>query len=163
MGKSYDFVVSGIIPATQQAFKDGGINGVIRLKEGKSLIDFKSRVKNSLTLSKPPRSFPTSKQVFVAVIQFYTSMKKDYNLRDVDNMAKTVLDILEQNRFYKNDSQVRTLLVSKKVDLKIAPQNFGYIYIETMKDYEDKKEIYSLIPKALALYGDLKDRKAKVS
>jgi hypothetical protein len=72
-------------------------------------------------------------------------------------MAKTVLDVLEQNKFYKNDSQVRTLLVSKRVDLKKVPQNLGFIYIKILEDNEDIKAVEDLLEEALKIYHGFKE------
>lgn len=156
MGTSYQFLIDGIIPATQEAFKKTSVNRYIRREESASVKKFKEVVSTHLLNNRPPVSFPTSNSVFVAIIQFFTSTKKDYKTRDVDNMAKTVLDILEQNKFYKNDSQVRTLLVSKRVDLKNVPQNLGFIYVKVLEDGEDIQVIEDLLKEALKLYEDLK-------
>jgi Holliday junction resolvase RusA-like endonuclease len=161
MSKTYDFVIEGIIPATQNAFKNGGISQAVRVRESKSLKEFKHIMSNSF--GDRPSTFPTSGQVFVAIIQFYTSTKDDYNCRDVDNMAKTILDVLGENHFYSDDSQVRTLLVSKRVDLKKAPQNFGYVYVEILEDGEDKEEVGDLVLNALTLYQDFKARKVEIT
>lgn len=156
METSYQFLIDGIIPATQEAFKKTSVNRYIRREESASVKKFKEVVSTHLLNNRPSVSFPTSNSVFVAIIQFFTSTKKDYKVRDVDNMAKTVLDILEQNKFYKNDSQVRTLLVSKRVDIKNVPQNLGFIYVKVLEDGEDIQVIEDLLKEALKLYEDLK-------
>lgn len=159
----YQFIVNGVIPATQEAFKKTGVNTYVRRQESESVKNFKKVVSQQLTIDTPPQSFPTSKSVFVVIIQFFTSTKNSYKKRDVDNMAKTVLDILEQNRFYMNDSQVRTLLVSKRVDLTNVPQDLGYVYIKELNDGEDVNAIRPFLNEAMKLYTELKTGKVIVS
>ena len=48
----------------------------------------------------------------------YFAIEKEYVRRDVDNMAKTILDVLK-SRFYRDDSQVKTLLVGKKLEKRV--------------------------------------------
>ncbi|AKM83833.1 TPA: hypothetical protein DCZ46_00655 [Candidatus Campbellbacteria bacterium] len=157
MKNYHEFVINGIIPATQEAYKKSGVDIYVRKKESSSLKTFKKVVTAGLSENKPPSLFPTTKVVFVAIIQFFTSTKKDYKTRDVDNMAKTILDILQQNKFYENDSQVRTLLVTKMVNIDEVPQNLGFVYIKILEDGEDIPAIEGLKKGALKLYEDLKE------
>lgn len=159
METSYQFIIGGIIPATQEAFKKKKVNGVdmyVRKTEKKSLVDFKKIVSELIANDVPPTSFPTRNSVYVAIIQFFTSTQNDYNTRDVDNMAKTVLDVLQQNNLYIDDSQVRTLLVSKRVDLERVPQDLGFVYIKILEDGEDIETINGALEQAMQLYDDLK-------
>lgn len=153
----YQFLVEGIIPATQEAFRGGRFYNGIRKKEKNCVKIFKKVVSDYLLNDKPSSLFPTNNQVYVSVVQFYTSYKKDYNKRDVDNIAKTILDILKENNFYKDDCQVRTLLVSKIVDLKRIRQNIGFIFIKVLNDNEDIAVVNNMIPRAVKLYEDLKE------
>ncbi len=162
MEKSYELIFSGIIPATQEAFKKRGVVQSVRVTESNGLKTFKETIAKVIAQEDLPSCFPTRQQVFVAIIQFYTSKKKDYNTRDVDNMAKTMLDILEKNKFYERDSQVRTLLVSKRVDLKIVPQNLGYIYIKVLEDSEDIEIVDGMLKRALSLYSSIKENKVAI-
>ncbi|KKS12762.1 MAG: hypothetical protein UU67_C0042G0008 [Candidatus Daviesbacteria bacterium GW2011_GWB1_41_5] len=162
MSKSYQLIIEGIIPATREAYRNNSVNQAVRVKEGRKLKDFKITLANQFKINRPSNNFPTLKQVFVAIIQFYTSKKKDYTTRDVDNMAKTILDVLEQNNFYKRDSQVRTLLASKRVDVKKVPQNLSYIYIKILDDGEDIIAVDEVVGQALDLYGKLKIKEAVV-
>lgn len=110
----YQFLVGGIIPSTQQAFKGGSFSSAIRGFEKSSIGVFKKLIKTHLEENNPNPSFPTKGQVYIAIIQFFTSNKKDYKKRDVDNMAKTVLDVLkDSNYFFDDDAQVRILLMQK--------------------------------------------------
>ena len=151
----HEMIFGGVIPSTQQSFKTvkkEGIDVLVRVKESKGLTDFKQAMAKELETNKPSASFPTNKQVFISIIQFYTSTKHDYNKRDVDNMAKTMLDVLEK-KFYKNDSQVRTLLVSKRVDLKKVPIDLGYVFIKILEDNEDIKLVSGRVKRAESLYA----------
>jgi Holliday junction resolvase RusA-like endonuclease len=157
MNNSYQFVITNIIPATQESFKKDSLNHYIRIKESKSVTEFKAAVKTQVKNFPPPKCFPASKSVFVAIIQYFTSIKKDYRKRDVDNMAKTVLDVLGESNFYKDDSQVRTLLVSKRVELDKIPQNLGFIYIRTLEENEDIEAIKILVEEAIKTYSEFKN------
>ena len=161
--QEYKLIFPGVIPATQEAFKGGeSVDPVIRRKERKCVTSFKETVSTYINYDKPSNLFPTDSHLYVAIIQFYTSEKKDYKRRDVDNMAKTVLDVLNQGGLYKDDSQVRTLLVSKIVDLKKINQNLGFIYIKILNDGEDMIFAKDLIGQAVELYGDLKERNVQI-
>ena len=72
--------------------------------------------------------------MFVFVVQYFAS-DKEYGRRDVDNMAKTILDVLK-NRFYRDDSQVKTLLVGKKLEKRV-PQDFAYVAIKRLGSSQD--------------------------
>lgn len=156
MNNSYQFVITNIIPSTQESFKKNSLDHYVRVKESKCVSDFKSAVKTQVKNFPPPKCFPTSKAVFVAIIQYFTSLKKDYKKRDVDNMAKTVLDVLSESNFYKDDSQVRTILVSKRVELNKIPQNLGFIYIKTLEENEDIKAIKEMLDETIKTYEEFK-------
>ncbi len=157
MENSYQFIIDGIIPATQQAFKKvTGFDHYVRKNESAAVATFKSVVTEQITRERPPATFPTTNSVYVAIIQFFTSNRDNYQTRDVDNMAKTVLDALQQSNLYTNDSQVRTLLVSKRVDLVRVPQDLGYVYIKVLEDGEDIDVIDDALEQALQLYDSLK-------
>jgi len=161
--KEYKVMIEGIIPATQEAFKGGdGVNLKIRREERKCVTDFKKLVSDYIDNDKPSNLFPANGDLYVAIIQFYTSEKNDYKRRDVDNMAKTVLDVLNQGGFYQDDSQVRTLLVSKIVDLKKINQNLGFIYIKILNNGEDTIFAQDLISQAVELYKDLREGKVQI-
>ena len=72
-------------------------------------------------------------------------------------MAKTVLDVLGQNNFYKDDSQVRTLLVSKRVELGKISQNLGFIYVKTLEENEDIEAVKTLLEDVLKTYIEFKN------
>lgn len=157
----YQFLVNGVIPATQESFRGGKYNGGVRNKEKNSVTIFKKSIAESLD-GKLPSSFPTNNHVFVSIIQFYTSYKKNYKTRDVDNIAKTVLDVLKENKLYNDDWQVRTLLVSKIVNLNIIKQDLGFVYIKILKDGEDLKFSNKMISRAVELYNSIKNGEVSV-
>ncbi len=132
----YHTGIGQIIPATQEAHIESGFSKEIRKEESESLKQFKyvlgDRLKKEV---EPLKQFPTNNEVFVFIIQYFIS-QRDYKSRDVDNMAKTILDVLK-NLFYQNDSQVRVLLVAKKICYERIAQNFAYISIKELKDDRD--------------------------
>ncbi len=156
MKTPYQFIIDGIIPSTQEAFKRSGVNKLIRKEETDCVRRFKKAVSDHLSNNKPGSFFPTSSPVFIAIVQFFTSAKRDYRVRDVDNMAKTILDILQQNGLYKDDAQVRTLVVTKRVDINKVPQNLGFIHVEILDDEQDVPVVSDFTKDALKLYEDLK-------
>jgi len=155
--KEYSLIIPGIIPATQESFKGGSkIDPEARKEEKECVTIFKKAVSGYVARDKPSDLFPSKGNLYVAIIQFFISDKKDYKRRDVDNMAKTVLDALNQGGLYKDDSQVRTLLVSKIVNLKIISQNLGFIYIKILEDGEDMVFTKDIINQAIEMYNDMK-------
>lgn len=116
----FQFGIPEIIPSKQKSDEEGE-----KVKIFKSVVskELKSQVAESPQL-------PMSKNVFIYIQQFF-AYQSDYMKRDVDNMAKTMLDLLTDNGVIHDDSQVRTLLVSKAVD-KIVQQNFAYLALKEL-------------------------------
>lgn len=119
------------------------------------LLEFKTNLTQKISEAiKGKTQFPTINEVFIFIMQYFAS-KKEYDCRDIDNMAKTVLDILK-GRFYDDDCKVKTLLVGKKIDDKI-PQNFAYIAIKELKDGKDIEALKtSGIERSVFLFYELK-------
>lgn len=162
--KEYSLIIPDIIPATQESFKGGDkINQYVRKEEKECVKIFKKAVSDYVAKDKPSDLFPSDGKLYVAIIQFFTSDKKDYQHRDVDNMAKTVLDALNQGGLYGDDSQVKTLLVSKIVDLKKVPQNLGFVYIKILDDGEDEIFTENIIDQAVTMYKDIKIRNVQIN
>lgn len=130
----FDIGIGEIIPSTQEAFKES-FSGATRKDEKSQVLTFKrnflQRVEEVL---KDTDQFPTSDEVFVFIVQYFVS-EKEYRSRDIDNMAKTVLDVLKE-RFYQDDGQVKTLLIGKKMEGRV-PHNFAYIAIKELKGRRD--------------------------
>ena len=135
----YQFGLTEIIPSKQDE------------REEEKVTAFRSLVEKTITrqiMTLP--IFPSKKEVVVFVMQFFVS-KKEYDCRDVDNMSKTVLDCLK-GKIYIDDSQVRTLLVSKKIYSKV-PSNFVFIGIRILNGDTDIDVVKSmLMQQAVTLY-----------
>ncbi|TSC86227.1 MAG: hypothetical protein G01um10148_733 [Parcubacteria group bacterium Gr01-1014_8] len=119
----YKFGLTELIPSKQDE------------REGNRVTAFKKVVESKI----PPEilksaNLPSKKEVFVSVLQFFAS-KKEYAERDVDNMSKTILDCLK-GKLYIDDSQVRTLLISKKISTKV-PVNFAFVGFREIKGDTD--------------------------
>ena len=131
----FDFGVGEIIPATQEAYYSDRFNRQTRKTEKEELSVFRKTLGATLD-SQLTRNeqFPSDGEVFIFIIQYFAS-DKEYQRRDVDNMAKTILDVLK-NRFYRDDSQVKTLLVGKKLEKRV-PQDFAYVAIKRLSISQD--------------------------
>lgn len=154
----FDTGVGLIIPATQEAHTSDGFDGQVRKVEKESLVAFKRVVGDQLDLELAQNgSFPTDGEVFVFIVQYFGS-DKEYLRRDVDNMAKTILDLL-RNRFYMDDSQVKTLLVGKKMEARV-PQNFAYIAVKKLSATQDVDALkISGLERSITMFQELKSKK----
>jgi hypothetical protein len=128
----FDIGVDAVIPSTQEAFREG-FDGAVRKAEKEELVNFRAILGGDLDRRlKDAPQFPSTKELFVFIIQYFVG-EKEYARRDIDNMAKTVLDVLK-GRFYNDDSQVKVLLVGKKkIDNRVT-QNFAYIAIKELSE-----------------------------
>lgn len=100
--------------------------------------------------------FPTDREVFVYIVQNFIA-EKEYSRRDVDNMAKTILDVLK-GKFYHDDSQVKTLLVGKRIEPRI-PVNFAYIAIKEIKDGREVEAMkISGLERSVVYYQELRSQ-----
>lgn len=152
----FHFGVGEIIPSTQEAYREG-FDEAVRKVEKERLAQFKQTLGQDLDQRlKNDERFPSDREVFVFIVQYFAS-EKEYTRRDVDNLAKTILDVLKK-RFYRDDSQVKTLLVGKKVEQKI-PQNFAYVAIKELAlGYDiDALKIVG-IERSVVLFQELKSR-----
>lgn len=151
----FQFGIDNIIPSTQESFrKDGRVDFTRRAEEKKSIVVFNKKVSDVLTeQSEQLQQFPTDNEIFVFILQYFVA-DKEYNSRDVDNMAKTILDLLKK-RFYNSDSQVKTLLVSKRIDKRNVPQNFAYIAVKELKKGEEMYFFKKSIERSLNFYREL--------
>ena len=152
----YQFGIPEIIPSTQESFDGESFDKTKRKEEKEHLKIFKTKIADTLDEEiKSFPQFPTQKELFVFILQYF-SAKKEYQSRDVDNLSKTVLDILK-SRFYVDDGQVRTLLVSKKMDKKIQ-SNFAYIAIKELGSDSEPFLKEAGLARAMTLYYDLKKK-----
>ena len=70
-------------------------------------------------------------------------------------MAKTMLDVLK-GKFYYDDGQVKTLLVSKRIDWRI-PQNFAYVAITEITGGNEVEAIkQSGLERSITYYCELR-------
>lgn len=154
----FDFGVGKIIPATQEAYKSNGFDGETRKSEKENLSVFKATLAadlDSKLISK--EFFPTNGEVFIFIVQYFAS-QKEYTSRDVDNMAKTILDVLK-GRFYPNDNQVKTLLVGKKIEQRV-PQDFAYVAIKRLNSSQDVDALkISGLERSVTMFQELKSKK----
>ncbi|MEJ0053438.1 MAG: RusA family crossover junction endodeoxyribonuclease [bacterium] len=153
----FDFGIGKIIPATQEAYRSG-FDAAMRKAEKESLSVFKTIIGSELDSRLVKNEmFPTDGEVFIFVIQYFAG-EKEYGRRDIDNMSKTVLDLLK-GRFYRDDSQVKTLLVGKKLEKRV-PQDFAYIAIKRLTASQDVDALkISGLERSVTLFQELKARR----
>ncbi|PIQ68834.1 MAG: hypothetical protein COV91_02040 [Candidatus Taylorbacteria bacterium CG11_big_fil_rev_8_21_14_0_20_46_11] len=157
----FDFGVDGIVPSTQESYHHGEFDGVVRKTEKESLVVFKNTVVADLdTRLVGSEQFPSDGEVFVFIVQYFAA-ENEYRRRDVDNMAKTILDILK-SRFYRDDSQVKapkTLLVGKKLEKRV-PQNFAYVAVKRLGASQDVDALkISGLERSVTMFQELKNKK----
>lgn len=154
----FDFGVGQIVPATQEAHHSDGFDGQVRKTEKEALTVFKSTLGSELDSKLASNEyFPTDGEVFVFVVQYFAA-EKEYGRRDVDNMAKTILDVLK-NRFYRDDSQVKTLLVGKKLEKRV-PQDFAYVAVKRLGSSQDVDALkISGLERSVTMFQELKSKK----
>ena len=136
----YQFGLTELVPSKQDD------------REREKVTAFRSLVERTLTpqVIASLTIFPSKKEVVIFVIQFFLS-KKEYDVRDVDNMSKTILDCLK-GKLYIDDSQVRTLLITKKISPKV-PNNFVFVGIRELKGETDIDVVKTmLMQQAITLY-----------
>ncbi|MCL4374567.1 RusA family crossover junction endodeoxyribonuclease [Patescibacteria group bacterium] len=140
--QGYDFYtgVLNLIPTTTEAYiKCGKCPETIVKRRKHELRDlYKKMLLSSISYRLTEiqqRQFPTENEVLVFIVQYFIS-KKDYDSTDLDNMAKTILDILK-GQLYSDDRQVRVLLILKKMIDKLIPQNYTFIAVKELKDDKD--------------------------
>ena len=152
----FDFGVEAIIPSTQEAYQQD-FQQEIRKTEKEQLGTFKATLGEKLDVQLAGNDqFPSDREVFIFIMQYFAS-EKEYTRRDIDNMAKTTLDVLK-GRFYQDDSQVKTLLIGKKIEQRI-PQNFAYVAIKELKTEKDIDALkISGIERSVILFQELKSK-----
>mgnify|MGYP001602737282 CR=1 FL=1 len=136
----YQFGLTELVPSKQDD------------REREKVTAFRSLVERTLTpqVITSLTIFPSKKEVVIFVIQFFLS-RKEYDARDVDNMSKTILDCLK-GKLYIDDSQVRTLLITKKISSKV-PTNFVFVGIRELKGETDIEVVQTiLLQQAITLY-----------
>lgn len=150
----FHFGVGTIIPSKQPGYTTDG-KTLIPRPDGASLSNFKVAVIKDLDVKLlQSKQFPSRNEMFVMIIQFFVS-QTEYKSRDLDNMAKTMLDVLK-GKFYYDDGQVKTLLVSKRIDWRI-PQNFAYVAITEITGGNEVEAIkQSGLERSITYYCELR-------
>lgn len=153
----FDIGIGEIIPSTQEAYRQGSFSKAVRKEEKAGILNFKQnflqRVEEAL---KEKTQFPTNNEVFIFIVQYFIS-EKEYESRDIDNMAKTILDVFK-GRFYQDDGQVKTLLIGKKMENRVL-QNFAYIAIKELKGERDVDALkISGLERSVILFHELKKK-----
>lgn len=154
----FDVGIGDIIPATQEAYHKGEFSASIQKEEKTSLIQFKQDfLERAGANLKDNAKFPTDCEVFVFIVQYFAS-ENEYRRRDIDNMAKTILDI-SKGQFYRDDSQVKTLLVGKKMADQRVSKNFAYVAIKILGATQDADALkISGLERAVTMFQELRSR-----
>ena len=152
----FHFGIGEIIPSTQEAYREE-FDSTVRKVEKEQLTQFKKTLGQVLDERlRNDERFPSDREIFVFIIQYFAS-EKEYTRLDIDNMAKTILDVLK-GRFYRDDSQVKTLLVGKKMERRV-PQNFAYAAIQKLSSSRDADALkISGIERSVILFQELKSK-----
>lgn len=153
----FDTGIGEVIPSTQEAYRQNSFSESVRKEEKEQLTLFKETFGKKIDKElKDSKQFPSTHEVFVFIIQYFVS-EKEYKSRDIDNMAKTILDVLKE-RFYQDDGQVKTLLVGKKIEVRV-PHNFAYIAIKELKVGSDVDALkISGLERSITLYQELRSK-----
>lgn len=135
----YQFGLKELVPSKQDD------------REGERVTAFRTLVENALIPQiKASTVFPSKKEIVLFAIQFF-ALKKEYDARDVDNMSKTIMDCLK-GKLYIDDSQVRTLLITKKMSPKV-PSNFIFVGLKELHGETDIDVVKTmLMQQAITLY-----------
>lgn len=153
----YQIGFGGIIPATQEAFCNDGHSFTKRKEETPAVKKFKNTLTNLIKSElNNNTSYPTAKEVFIFIVQYF-AVKNEYGSRDIDNMAKTVLDTFK-GTIYKDDHQVKTLLVTKMMDHRV-PQNFTYISVKLLGSTQEVEATkISGLERSVTLFNEQKTK-----
>lgn len=153
----FNFGIGEIIPSTKEARIIEGSASKYKVEKA-SLTNFKDALGKHLdSRLTGVTQFPSNNEVFVFVMQYFVS-QTEYHCRDIDNMAKTILDVLK-GRFYSDDNQVKVLLIAKKIEIRRVPQNFAYVAIREIKGESDIDILrWSGIERSVTLYQELKSQ-----
>lgn len=154
----FDIGISEIIPATQEAYRGESFSALIKKEEKTSVVRFEQEFLEKVGANlKDNAKFPTDCEVFVFIVQYFAS-ENEYQRRDIDNMAKTILNVAE-GHFYNDDCQVKTLLVGKKMIDRRVSQNFAYVAIKVLTVTQDVDALkISGLERAVTMFQELRSR-----
>ena len=142
-----------IVPSKQEAYSSGKSSLKVESQSVKAfkvalVEDIEARIRSN-------NEFPTAKELYVFIVQWFVS-RDEYESRDIDNLAKTVLDSLK-GIIYSDDGLVRTLVVCKKMDTKRIPENFAYIAIKALNSNESLEvEKIAGLERSVTFFNELK-------
>jgi len=145
----FDIGLPLLVISRKDAFKDikGEIDKVKIKKEGIKEKVFKEilqdKIREMIKKQGLEDQFPTQRPVCLLILQFFI-VEKEYAQKDVDNIARSVLNAFE-GVIYENDGQVKTLISEKKVNDKLVNENFLYVGVKFQK-----KESFSRFTKDVA-------------
>lgn len=153
----FDTGILALIPTSHETYKKCNNCSEYLLKKGQGELKDKFKdifLKALIPKIEPLKQFPTKNEVFIFIVQYFSSMK-DYASQDLDNMAKTILDLFK-GQFYINDSQVRVLLMLKKLVDNQIPQDYAYIAVKELKDNRDSDIVKAAgIERSVTYYHEL--------
>ncbi|EKD94312.1 MAG: hypothetical protein ACD_26C00122G0002 [uncultured bacterium] len=144
-----------IVPTKDSSYYKDKSTGKICEKEQSNLYkvfieSFSEHLKNELEANS---KFPTKKELFIFIVQYFISPKA-YQSYDLDNMAKTILDVLKI-RCYEDDGQVKLLLVYKKQCDERVKGDHAYISVRIFNDDRDLKIVKEAgLEKAVTSYQE---------
>lgn len=155
-GKFFDYElgVQDIIPSSRTVYfnkdKDHTEGPSERLFNNNAVRDIKSDIKDSKT-------FPLKGNVLVFIVQYFVSEKSFYS-QDVDNMARTILNILKSSGILSDDGQVKTLVFNKRIIDNRIKTKFAYIGIKKLNTREPKISKVYESERALNVYQQVIQR-----
>ena len=135
---SPDFHISAplIIPSRDDYYIPKGNGIYVKKLQSEPYKNFRENYESQIsTLVKGDSKFPTIKDVFVFFVQYFNSNKK-YHECDLDNMVKTDLDSFKKY-CYQDDSQVKVLLLYKKICDERVKSNWSYASIKILNSDKD--------------------------
>lgn len=158
MAVDFDVGIGEVIPATQEAYHEESFSALVKKEEKTNVVRFKQEFLERASADlKDNVRFPTDCEVFVFIVQYIAS-ENEYRRRDIDNMAKTVLDVLKA-QLYRDDSQVKTLLVGKKMADQRVSKNFAYVAVKILGATEDADALkISGLERAITMFQELQSR-----
>jgi hypothetical protein len=139
----YDSIIIGLditVRTSQFAYKKDNITGkLLDASQTKRLIEFEELMKDNLSFwgeDFNKQNWPLKGNLFVNIA--IGLFKRDFNKKDVDNMAKPILDNMEKIVYVK-DVQIRSLVIQKYITERP-------LYIIGIKELKDSSPL-TYIPK----------------
>lgn len=99
------------VPSKRTRYKQDENKKIIKIYEAPSSANFEKEMKKWLS-SEPDPGWPFKGELFLVISVRLT--KKEYLRKDVDNIAKTIIDSLK-GVVYEDDTQISSLYVNKRI------------------------------------------------